>query len=57
MRIRPERLKKLAGIACAATAGIVAALMGEAFAFKPLPGFETSDLDAIIAQMEANALD
>lgn len=57
MRIRPERLKKLAGIACAATAGIVAALMGEAFAFKEVPGFDASDMDAIIARIEANALD
>jgi len=42
--------------ACAALAGCVAALMGEAFAFKPVPGLQPADMDAIIAEMQANAL-
>ena len=31
------------GRACAALAGLIAWLMGEAFAFKPIPGLEPPD--------------
>lgn len=57
MQITRQRLKKLLGMACATTAGLVAMLMGEAFAFKPMPGLEQPDMDAMIAEMQADALD
>ncbi len=55
MQITRRRLKKFMGMACATTAGLVAMLMGEAFAFKPMPGMERPDMDAMIAEMQANA--
>ncbi len=57
MRTKPTRLKRIMAGACAALAGCVAALMGEAFAFKPVPGLQPADMDAIIAEMQANALE